>query len=586
MVEDSRMQASDRPPGLKERVSVQIRRRGLLAGVAALLGAGATKLALSGGSDSSVQQVAGPTAQPTASPVPQAAASQPAPTATAQPILSVSTPAGPPPSRGSDNLRATDEGVEIRGPRPWADVRAYGARGDGTTDDRAAIQAAIDATPPGGTVLIPTGTYLLGGALSLPHGISLVGMGWEYTDVARGSVLRRANDLPMVTVAGLESGHRRNCRLVGLAFDGTDKQADMLQLLSADFSYVSDCWFTNGRGRAIHAWAAFDSRVENCYFSSVGNADGTLPAVDLRSGGVRDGQQMARTDQFHIVGCDFEQFRGTAIATTPERRGDTMTSEIFLTNVKLESLTSDVELLRIENTTTVFLNNLTLTNKGSPRATIERQARFWRAHCVRGTIFFEQVDGTPRKDIASMRTFVTIEESTTFDLFGFFAHGVDDLLDEYCVRTDLNNAYSLTVRGKIAGVHPSRKRISNLPHDDTLAILGVRSETSDMGVSFVHEARPNDAWWLGRLVPDGAGSRFRMMYNDTPILEMFGRESLAIRPPLVLGGGEVSIRSGPGSPDGVVAAPVGSLYLRTDGGPGSTLWVKERGSGPNGWTPK
>jgi len=59
MVEDSRVQASDRPPGLKERFSVQLRRRGLLAGVAVLLGAGATKLALSVGPDSAVHQAAG-----------------------------------------------------------------------------------------------------------------------------------------------------------------------------------------------------------------------------------------------------------------------------------------------------------------------------------------------------------------------------------------------------------------------------------------------------------------------------------------------------------------------------------------------
>lgn len=43
------------------------------------------------------------------------------------------------------------------------------------------------------------------------------------------------------------------------------------------------------------------------------------------------------------------------------------------------------------------------------------------------------------------------------------------------------------------------------------------------------------------------------------------------------------IVSGSGSPEGVVTAPVGSLYLRTDGGAGSTLWVKESGSGNTGW---
>src|SRR4030042_1425515 len=47
----------------------------------------------------------------------------------------------------------------------WVDVRAYGAVGDGATDDTAAIQAAIDSGKP---VLIPTGTFAHASTLTLP----------------------------------------------------------------------------------------------------------------------------------------------------------------------------------------------------------------------------------------------------------------------------------------------------------------------------------------------------------------------------------------------------------------------------------
>jgi hypothetical protein len=44
--------------------------------------------------------------------------------------------------------------------------------------------------------------------------------------------------------------------------------------------------------------------------------------------------------------------------------------------------------------------------------------------------------------------------------------------------------------------------------------------------------------------------------------------------------------SGSGSPEGVVTASVGKLYLRTNGGAGTTLYVKESGTGNTGWAAK
>lgn len=56
----------------------------------------------------------------------------------------------------------------------------FGATGDGSTDDTAAIQAAIDALPtaspnPGGRVYMPKGVYKISSALTLPDGVVLEG---------------------------------------------------------------------------------------------------------------------------------------------------------------------------------------------------------------------------------------------------------------------------------------------------------------------------------------------------------------------------------------------------------------------------
>jgi exo-poly-alpha-galacturonosidase len=66
------------------------------------------------------------------------------------------------------------------------DITSYGAIGDSTTLNTAAIQRAIDACTPGGTVLIPAGIFL-SGALFLKSDMTLY--------IAKGGVLRGSADI-------------------------------------------------------------------------------------------------------------------------------------------------------------------------------------------------------------------------------------------------------------------------------------------------------------------------------------------------------------------------------------------------------
>jgi hypothetical protein len=66
-----------------------------------------------------------------------------------------------------------------------------------------------------------------------------------------------------------------------------------------------------------------------------------------------------------------------------------------------------------------------------------------------------------------------------------------------------------------------------------------------------------------------------------------GTFALIVQGKVQLGSGSgPSWTSGSGSPEGVVTAPVGSLYSRTDGGAGTSLYVKESGAGNTGWIGK
>lgn len=56
--------------------------------------------------------------------------------------------------------------------------------------------------------------------------------------------------------------------------------------------------------------------------------------------------------------------------------------------------------------------------------------------------------------------------------------------------------------------------------------------------------------------------------------------------PAASAGAAGPVRSGTGTPESVVTAPVGTLFTRTDGGAGTTLYVKESGTGNTGWVGK
>jgi hypothetical protein len=78
----------------------------------------------------------------------------------------------------------------------------------------------------------------------------------------------------------------------------------------------------------------------------------------------------------------------------------------------------------------------------------------------------------------------------------------------------------------------------------------------------------------------GTGSVFQGISSDLSVLHLLA---------LVFGSASTtspSIRVGSGTPEGVVTGVIGCLFLRTDGGATTTLYVKTSGTGNTGWTAK
>ncbi|MBV8070090.1 MAG: hypothetical protein JO270_09315 [Acidobacteriaceae bacterium] len=64
---------------------------------------------------------------------------------------------------------------------PVYNVKSYGAKGNGSSDDTAALNAALSAVAShgGGYLFLPRGTYEISSEIVIPNGVQMVGLGWS-----------------------------------------------------------------------------------------------------------------------------------------------------------------------------------------------------------------------------------------------------------------------------------------------------------------------------------------------------------------------------------------------------------------------
>lgn len=120
-----------------------------------------------------------------------------------------------------------DGGTHVAASDGMVNVRLYGAKGDGTTDDTAAVAAAF-ADRAGRAVFFPEGTYLVTALPALADGDRLVGAGMLQSEI------RYAGTGTLLTLTG-----RQDIALRSLGFHATGAGATLLAL-SACFQVSLD----------------------------------------------------------------------------------------------------------------------------------------------------------------------------------------------------------------------------------------------------------------------------------------------------------------------------------------------------------
>lgn len=172
----------------------------------------------------------------------------------------------------------------------WANVRAFGARGDGVTDDTASIQAAIASLTPanGGIVFFPAGVYLISGALVIPAaatGYTLRGCGKNATSIrtthgtadmltaGATAVLTSVEDMQFECLVARTAGS-------AIAFTGTQQFAlrrlrfvdtyNIISLVNVGNGIVDDIQVAHGVrniNRGVYLQGAVDIRLTRMVFN-------------------------------------------------------------------------------------------------------------------------------------------------------------------------------------------------------------------------------------------------------------------------------------------------------------------------------
>jgi hypothetical protein len=155
--------------------------------------------------------------------------------------------------------------------------------------------------------------------------------------------------------------------------------------------------------------------------------------------------------------------------------------------------------------------------------------------------------------------------------------------------------FGLPAQLSVQGTDGRHTILANAPAGGGAAVIGTSSSGGAAGKFYQDSTYTSPALWVSRQTSStnsptlGVGSSITGPTSAKAVSVSHGAEEVFF----VRYDGAVSSlyqRFGSGSPQGVVSAPVGAVYHRTDGGAGTTFYVKESGAGPvptsTGWVAK
>jgi hypothetical protein len=470
-------------------------------------------------------------------------------------------------------------------------ARRFGAIGNGVTDDTAAIQSALIAAA-GKILIIPAGNYIISSTLYTPASTTVVGQGkfdnWDtqtggtrFSTTGGGNAQRwtditgsdAADDTPLFVAMGASVYYENitlntNSWSIGFMFPCV-KQCGVLRCQGFGFTdaclYLDLTWSDrNTTLKALHptinpSTGMNEFFAEDYWFIGGGSAGGGIKI----QGTTRSGTSVATSADW-LWGwggaSDTVFSKGRLSATGSTGFCFSHDAQLFGANVFAQG-------------TTVRDNALRLSSSGRYAAKLDRSNRIVFDGCYGETtgtngIVFNVTTNTQNSVDGVLR----VNDKINADVY---LNDVDTGFSGSTVPWSVTRCITMKrVDGRdyTANFDSSRNSSQSLKIK-SFSTLGQTIFSFDNGTTVTDFFRVRN----DRLQPEvnlsmdvGAAS---FNFNKSFIAQRFFTAA-------------VFDSAGSGTPEGVVTAPIGSTYRRTNGGAVTTLYVKESGTGNTGWVAK
>jgi len=204
------------------------------------------------------------------------------------------------------------------GAATYFNVKAYGATGNGSTDDTTAIKAAITAAiaseATAATVYFPAGTYNISSTLNCTgatgsasgYGVLLRGDGHQLSRIYKTSSFGYA--CTWNGNGGPDGNNTAFGGMVDISIEGNATTGGLVQTNSAQQMFFRGCSFTGSNGSALDLNTTQDSYFAQCTFNSNGTTSGAVINIY--------GSSTGTSNMLYFSQVRVEQFYKWAVSVT------------------------------------------------------------------------------------------------------------------------------------------------------------------------------------------------------------------------------------------------------------------------------